>query len=241
MILPALRAALRHLTVLPVPYDARETTLPPARTLPYFPIVGLAIGVVAGAVLLLPLPSLPRAALALLVWTAVTGGFHEDGFLDCADAALAPVSRERRLAILDDPHVGAHAATAGALLLIARFAALTVVPAYAVPVAAMLGRWSMVATLSRGRPARLTGLGAAFADGARPGSATIVALVGLLAIGVVTDPLSCALAGLAAMVAGPGTAAFLARRFGGVTGDVHGAAGLIAETAALYAYVAGAT
>jgi cobalamin 5'-phosphate synthase/cobalamin synthase len=229
-----LRAALRHLTVLPLPYDVREADLAPARTLPWFPVVGLAIGGAVWCVLQLPLPSLPRAAIALAVWTAASGGLHEDGLMDCADAAFAPVSAERRSAILRDPHVGAHAVTSVTLLLILRFAALAAGPAAAALAAPVIGRFCMTLTVARWRPARRDGLGAAFARGARPfGSAaiTVLLLAGIAAIERTPWTLVAAVAGIFAGVA---AAASLASRLGGVTGDVHGAAGLVAETAALY-------
>ena len=238
MIPIALRAGLRHLTVLPLRYDAREATLPPARTLPWFPVVGLLVGLAVWGALSLPLPPLPRAALALAVWTAAAGGLHEDGFMDCADAAFATVSPERRHQILKDPHVGAHAATAGALLLVLRFAALAAIAPVAALASPVVGRLCMTLTLARGRPARADGLGAAFARDASaiaPAAIAAVLLLGIAAAARSPAPLVGAASGLAAGLA---AAAFLAVRLGGVTGDVHGAAGLIAETAALYGVLA---
>ena len=40
---------------------------------------------------------------------ALTRGLHLDGFMDCCDAFLGGFSRERRLEILRDSHVGAFA------------------------------------------------------------------------------------------------------------------------------------
>jgi len=257
----ALRACARHLTIVPLPYDAREATLPPVRTLPWFPVVGALLGGVLWSVLHLPLPALPRAALALAVWTVVTGGLHEDGLMDAADAAFAvvPARRpmdhaperrrpeaarpeprapaERRLEILKDPHVGAHAATAGALLMLLRFAALTVVLPAAVVAAPIIGRWCMTLTLALLRPARTSGLGAAFASRAHWLPATAVALALLAGCTALTPPLAVLGATLAGAATALATGCFLVRRFGGASGDVHGAAGVLAETAALYGFL----
>lgn len=237
MMPPGLRAALRHLTVVPLRSDDAERRLAPSRLLAWFPVVGLLLGAALFAVLSLPLPVLPRAALALAAWVALTGGLHEDGLMDCADAAFAVAGRERRLEILKDPHAGAHAVSAAVLLLLLRFAALAMVPAAAVLVAPVLGRWWMVVSLARWQPARTTGLGAAFAAGARPLVPTLVALVLLAALAPFAGPARVAFALVLAVLSGATTAAFLARRFGGLTGDAHGAAGLLAELAALYAFV----
>ena len=70
MIPIGLRVGLRHLTALPVPYHAAEAATSPARALPWFPVVGLAVGTGVAGMLTLPLPPLPRAALALTVWVA---------------------------------------------------------------------------------------------------------------------------------------------------------------------------
>ncbi|HEX7091388.1 MAG TPA: adenosylcobinamide-GDP ribazoletransferase [Longimicrobiales bacterium] len=236
MIPPGLRTALRHLTVLPVPYDDAERRAP-AAALAWFPVVGLLLGAVAFVALRLPLPPPVRASLALAAWIALTGGLHEDGLMDCADAAFAVASRERRLEILKDPRAGAHAVSAAALLLLLRFAALATVPAAAALVAPVIGRWWMVVSLARWRPARATGLGAAFAAGARPLAPTLVALALLAALAPIAGAVRTALALVLAIIGGAATSAFLARRFGGLTGDAHGAAGLIAELAALFAFI----
>jgi adenosylcobinamide-GDP ribazoletransferase len=230
----ALRAGLRHLTVVPLRYDHGEATLAPARTLAWFPLVGLLIAVPVWAVLLLPIPVLPRAVVALIVWTGLTGNLHEDGLCDVADAVWAPVSQERRLEILRDPRVGAHAVSAAVLMTLMRFSLLSIVPPYAVLFAVPTGRFMMVLALSQFRPARTGGLGAQFARGARAEWAALwlaAIAVGLASVFGWQFVLSAA-AGLAAGMVG---AWYAARRLGGVTGDVCGAAGLITETVVLAA------
>jgi len=229
-----LRSALRHLTVLPVGWDAADERASPAAALPWFPVVGVLLGAAVALVIALPLPALPRAALALAVWTMLTGALHEDGWMDCADSALAVATRERRLEILKDPHVGAHAATSIVLVMLLRFAALTVTPWSAPLVAATCGRWTMVLTLTRFRAARAGGLGATFARGARALPATVVALL-IVALLTALSSMRVPVAAACGLAAGLATGAWLAARFGGLTGDGHGASGLAAETVALLA------
>ena len=79
----------------------------------FFPFVG----VVTGALLFcwmflyqrysanLLLQTLPMLAIPLLV----TGGIHADGFLDTSDALSSYKSKEEKLLILKDPHIGSFA------------------------------------------------------------------------------------------------------------------------------------
>ena len=245
MIPLGLRMALRHLTVLPIPYDPAEASASPARALVWFPVVGAVIGVAVGGTLMLPFPPWTRGALGLAVWIWLSGALHEDGVMDCADAALAPVSRERRLEILKDPHVGAFAVVAEGTLLLVRAAALASASVFAPVVAALTGRWVMTLSLALWRPARPDGLGARFASGARGVWPTVCALVLLGAVALVESragsvvPPKALLAAPVALVAGLASAWWLDRRFGGLTGDAHGAAAVIAETAALLVYAWG--
>lgn len=237
MIPAGLRIALRHLTVIPIADRGEETAAGRAGSLAWFPVVGLMLGSVLCVAVQLPIPPLPRAAVVLGLWIGLTGGLHEDGFMDCCDAAFAPASRERRLEILKDPHLGSHGVSGGVVLLLLRFALLASVPAGAVLVAPIAGRWAMVWTLARGRPARATGLGARYAEAARWGPASAVAAAALSGVALVASPARTGVAiALAAITAGA-CALFLDRRFGGFTGDAHGGVGIVAETAALLGFV----
>lgn len=78
-----------------------------------FPWVGTVIGLVYVCVYGLGLRTgMPDVAVCLLM-TAVpvimTGGFHLDGFMDVSDALSSFRSREEKLRILKDPHIGAFA------------------------------------------------------------------------------------------------------------------------------------
>jgi adenosylcobinamide-GDP ribazoletransferase len=203
----------------------------------WFPIVGLMIGAAAFPVMLLPIPPFVRAAIVLALWIGLTGGFHEDGLIDCLDAAFAPVDRTARLAILKDPHVGAVGVTGAIAFFLLRFSVLAAVPPLAVLVAPLVGRWAMVGSLAWAKPARTDGLGWSLSLVAQPRSATLVAgvlLVGLTALSRSPSPLLAWIAGAGAGVAWGG---FLSGRFGGLTGDGHGSIGLIAEVGALAAFL----
>lgn len=230
-----LAAAVRFLTVVPMGSRERPGGLSWAAT--FFPLVGLGVGVAVALVLMLPLPPVPRAALALVAWIALTGGLHEDGWMDVMDAAFVPGTPSDRLEVLRDPRIGAHGATGGGAVLLLRFAALTAVPPVAAIVAAVLARWGMAVALAAAPPARDRGLGASLAAHPRAGSATVVAVALLAGLGGQAGwaPL------FGAVLASAGAAGlwgwFFARRFGGLTGDGYGAVGYVAEVVALLAFI----
>lgn len=53
------------------------------------------------------LPLLMQVCISISIPILVTGGFHIDGFLDSMDAFHSFQSREKKLEILKDPHIGA--------------------------------------------------------------------------------------------------------------------------------------
>ena len=89
----------------------------------FFPLIGTVIGLLLWGWLwlcdALSISPMLRGALGALLPIFVTGGIHMDGFMDTSDAMASWQSRERRLEILKDSHVGAFAVLgcAGYLLL----------------------------------------------------------------------------------------------------------------------------
>lgn len=80
-------------------------------TLSFFPFVGL---VIAGAeylcyIVLSGYSQIFRTAAAFSLPVLISGGIHLDGFMDTSDALSSYRSREDRLRILKDPHIGAFA------------------------------------------------------------------------------------------------------------------------------------
>jgi adenosylcobinamide-GDP ribazoletransferase len=218
--------AVRYLTIVPIP--ARTTPHEgPGGAAAWFPVVGLAIGALlagmdrlAGA-LFAPLLA---GVITVTAWKLVTGGLHLDGLADCLDG-LAGRDPAARLAIMRDSHIGAfgviglvlvlllQAATVGALETSARAPALILAP--------VVGR-AMPAVIGRVFPAPGPGHGASFrADLGR--AAPVVTVVMALAVAVVTMGGRGVVALLLAAVGALAFAAFMSRRLGGVSGDVHGA------------------
>lgn len=238
-----MRSALGFLTVVggAAPPDRRAT----AWFGPVGAAVGLAVGLAWwGAAQLWP--PVVAAVLAVAVDAGLTGMLHLDGLADSADGLLPPVERERRLAIMATPDIGAFGVVALLVVLVARVAALAALAPAPLLVAGLWAgaRAAMALTLAAVPYARAQGAASGFAGDRRaaggpavgPAVVTVVVAVGVMVATVGT------LAGVAtALAAGAGFAGVVAlavARIGGYTGDVLGAAGVVAETAGLIAAAA---
>lgn len=92
-------------------------------SLGFFPVVGIVIGFLELCAyyvirLRLNMGSLFYGAIATAIPILVTGGIHMDGFIDTVDATSSYQSKERRLEILKDPHIGAFAVIKAAVYFI---------------------------------------------------------------------------------------------------------------------------
>jgi len=238
--------ALRFLTVVPIP--GRESAGPSAlgRAAWWFPVVGLLLGsalaVVARAADV-AFPPLVAAALLVTGWKVATGGIHLDGLADCLDG-LAGRDPAGRLAIMRDSRIGVFGAAGLVLLCLLAVTALAALsPSLRLRVLVLAPVIGRVAPLLAGvwlAPATPgQGLGAAFAAGLSrwTGPAHVVAggalaawLLGLWGVAVAAAAWSVALL----------AAGFVARRLGGLTGDVLGALVEIAELGVLLGAAAAA-
>lgn len=211
------------------------------RAAPWFPLAGAGLGAAVGAIafaLAEVLPPLGAAGIALALGAVLTGALHLDGLADTADAFGAH-TRERALEIMRDHTIGTYGAVALALDLLLKAVALAALAgtAHVVAVAAAAGavsRAAPVAIAARLPYARAgDGTGASLTRGSGR-RALVAAAVGIaLATGIARlDGLVivAVAAGVAVAVGG------VARRaLGGVTGDVLGTAGELAELGGLLA------
>lgn len=229
-----LAAAFAFLTIVPVPAAAASTDL--SAGVAWFPVVGAAVGALAGGVRVLAglaLGATVATVLAMIALVIVTGALHQDGLADTADGLGARGGRTRRLEVMRDPSTGVFgtfALIAWALLLVTTVASLDGDRALrALVVACALARWAALVHAAATSPARSDGLGAALHVGRLTlGVATAVSVAAALAI--------CGLVpGAAALVAGAVVAAasvaFARHTLGGRTGDTLGATVAIAELA----------
>jgi adenosylcobinamide-GDP ribazoletransferase len=239
-----LATAVVFLTRIPVPWHIPDLDARLPRATPWFPVVGLLVGLVGAAVWWLVDAYCGRviAAIAAVAATALlTGAFHEDGLADTFDGLGGSPDRERALAIMKDSRIGTYGALVLLLVLLGRIVALAelhVLAPAALIGAHVLARWSSL-PLIRALPYARTdgGTGKPFAGG--------VTETGLVVATTVTALLTLALWGLGAVVVWIAVvavslllAAWFRRRLGGITGDTLGAVNQFTELVALLALVA---
>lgn len=235
--------AVQFLTRIPVGRRPR----PPAplhAALGWFPLVGVVVAAVAVGALAVGgwLWSAPVAAvLAVGAGIAATGAFHEDGMADTVDGLWGGWTPDRRLAIMRDSRLGTYGATALVVTLglqVTLLASMAPVDAArALVVAHVVGRASVLPLVATWPAARDDGHGAEVARPPGPGAWSVAAATVLVA-GVATVGAWLPVVVLAA-VPGPWLLARTShRRVGGVTGDVLGAANLVAHVSALAAVAA---
>jgi len=249
-----LAASLRFLSILPLPASTQSAEPAFSDFAWAAPLAGALIGLLAAIALAiaarLGLPGSLVAVAAVAALVLVCGGLHEDGLADFADGLAAGRSRDERLAIMRDSHIGASGAIALTLALVTRVAAIAALAesgvGYAAAALILVGaasRLGALVPLAALAPARDDGLGARagrLATGvflaAAAATVAIALVTGLASLGL---PRALFAAALGVAAAG-GVAALAKRRLGGQTGDVAGAAQQAAEIAALIGLLIGA-
>lgn len=239
----SLRFALGLLTVLPV-RPVEPTARLGAGALRWAPVVGAVLGAVAGGLLVglaaLGLPPLVAGLLTVGFLALATRGMHVDGLADIADGLGCYGPPERALAVMREGGVGAFAVVTLVVVLGAQAAALAELASTGptavatVALAAATGRAGFCWVARRGVPAaRPGGLGALVA-GSQTWWVPAAWWAALAAAG-----LALGLHATIGVVLGAALVVTLswhtARRFGGMTGDVLGAACELATTAVLVA------
>ena len=247
-----LTLAVTFLTGIPLKVAGEVSPADLWRSMGWYPLVGLVIGAAAWALyagLTYVLPGLVAAILVVIFLELLTRGLHMDGVMDTADGILSGAPRDRALEIMKDHNVGAMGVVAAVLLLGLKVAALGALarPEAAAP---LLAGW----TAARALPAldvywwpyaRPAGTGEAFTRERSTGPVGM-ALAFLLAgvvvaglAGMLLGALGSWYAGLVAAAASVavalGVQALVARRLGGMTGDVYGMGIELAEAASLVA------
>ncbi|MGI8493312.1 MAG: adenosylcobinamide-GDP ribazoletransferase [Acidimicrobiales bacterium] len=244
-----LRRAIAFLT--PFSAGLGGNGVPTPGCLAWFPAVGTLLGLglgglwwLAGRVWQAPV----AAAVVVAADLAATGLLHVDGLADSADGLLPHMSLARRLEVMASPEIGAFGVAVVATTLLLRWAALASLR----PAPLLLGAlWCMsrtgMAAAVRSRPYARASLGGGLASafGAPAASAAgvrraawaplIAGVAASLGLAAGWRPAAGPVAVAVAALAGVGVVVLAERRLGGFTGDVLGAAGVLAETAGVLA------
>ena len=233
------RLAVTTLTVLPV-RGGRVDRAAAAVAMSLAPVVGAFLGLLLAGLLWglreAGAPGLVAAGVTVAAAALLTRGMHLDGLADTVDALGSYRTGDAALDIMKKPDIGPFGVAAVGMTLLIQAAALTAAGPGAVVTAYAAGRLAISLACRRGVPAaRPGGLGAMVAQ------TVPVPVAGLLAI-MVTVAAAAAVPGRpwqgpAAVAASLLVVVVLVRhtvrRFGGITGDVLGAACETGTTVAL--------
>lgn len=223
-------AALQFLTIFPVSARRPVRLEDLQRSLPYYPLVGLIIGVLlalldAGLHHFFPL--LLTSVILVITLLLISGGLHSDGLADTADGFFSSRSREQILEIMKDSRTGPMGVMAIVAVTMLKVAALTSVPAGArwwtlllTPPSAYCAIILNVALLPYARPEG--GLGGIF-DRHRLVLYLLAMVAMLLGAGWLVGRMPGLCAGVGVLLAALVFAAYSHRKIGGYTGDTLGA------------------
>ena len=240
-----LPAAIGLLTRLPVRVDTDRAAVRGARAGWAYPLVGVLVAGIAAALhwaaVGAGLPPGLAALIALLALVVLTGALHEDGLADSIDGLWGGWTRDRRLEIMKDSHIGSYGVIGLVASLGLRGAALAALPdgmlAMVLVAVAAMSRAAMVALWAALPSARSGGLAGKVG---RPGTTTAI-LALLIGAGVclwALSPVAALVTGAAALTGALCVGAIARAKIGGQTGDILGATQQVSEIAALLVLVA---
>jgi len=232
-----LRLALTFLTAVPLPGrpagGGALSRRVAAAAMYWAPAVGLAVGGVAAAVLVLAsryghAGGFLAAVLAVASMAALTRALHLDGLADLADGLGSRKPADRALEIMRRSDIGPFGVVTVLLTVLVQVGALARAEELGkgpvtVVAAAVAARLAITVACRRGvRSARPGGLGALVAGTVHPAAAAFLCLA-VLAVATAAGGWHLAVAVGAGLAASLALTMLAQRRLGGITGDVLGA------------------
>ena len=236
--------AIRFLTILPLPDKKVATPKELGRSMAYFPLIGIFIGLVlacANEILIKLVSPLLAAALLVILWAYLTGALHLDGFVDAADGFSASPDKEKILEVMKDHHCGAKGVIALVFLIIVKIALLNDIPGpvrfSSLILTPAIGRWMMVCAASLCPYARKAeGFGKAFVENSGTREVIIAGII-LIAAGIILLRIRFFVLMIPVLIFTIFSFVYIKKKINGVTGDVLGAMNELAEVVSLAAFL----
>ena len=200
-----------------------------SRSVPYFPLVGLIIGLILAAVnwglVLIATPDFLRGTLIILAEIIITGGLMYDGYMDTADGVFSARNRERMLEIMKDSHVGSNAVLAVVVLILLKQGLYLAIPGAELTkvliAMSVATRTFMVIYIVNFPYARKEGIGKLFKQYAKASYLYTAILLGVIFIGFCGFKLL--IIAILCFFASVLIAKYFTKILGGLTGDTYGA------------------
>ncbi len=230
-------AALQFLTIIPLPGKFSPEEI--GRSMGYFPVVGIIIGLILAGFnwifgLLLP-PAVVNVLLVVLL-VVISGGLHLDGLVDTCDGIAGHKTPEERWQVMHDSRAGGFGIIGACCLLLLKYISLNSVPQSLLMMTLILlpvvSRWAMVYAVFAYPYARPSGLGKVFKHGVSWQQFALATVIALAVMAILFQ-----LAGVVIMfgiwIIVVALAAYLKRKFSGLTGDTYGAINEASEVGVL--------
>lgn len=228
--------AWQFFSAVPVKKQLPMTTVTVTWMFSLLPVVGLCMGLfymgIYEGLQFAGVTPLFMAIVLVLMMIVVTGGLHLDGWVDMSDAYFSYGDKEKRVAILDDPRIGAFGAMSLVCLLLLKVGVLyeaimqhvSLVPFLVV--IPFLGRMAIQLFFSNTPLSKTTGLGAYFKEHVvRKHLVVMIGLYGIVLLGVALYTGLWSVA-LLLVITWLGVALYkrwVMHHFGGMSGDLMGA------------------
>ncbi|MFC2013864.1 adenosylcobinamide-GDP ribazoletransferase [Chloroflexota bacterium] len=232
-------AALRFLTIIPLPWGREVSPEKLGRSTGFFPVIGIIIGLILVGLdwlLGLFLPSSVVNVLLVVSMVMISGAMHLDGLVDTCDGIAGHKTPEERWQAMSDSRAGAFGIIGACCLLLVKYVSLNSVPEpllmATLVLMPMVSRWAMVYVVFAYPYAKPSGLGKVFKQGVSWQwfvMATFIALV----VAIVLAKLMGLVIMLGIWIIVMTIAAYLKRKFSGLTGDTYGAVNEAAEVCVL--------
>jgi len=238
--LKEISSVFSFLTIIPSNNTDLETV---ARYMHVFPIIGIGIGLLIASIgfgLSFLIEPLIVALLVVVSIAIITGIHHTDGLADFADGLMTRGTKEKKRNAMKDLSTGSAGIVSVVLSIVGVIIALSLTTGYelfqAILLSEILAKFSMVLMASIGKSAAV-GSNSPFMqimkDKRRQAVAGVITIIPLVVIGGTT--------GLILFGASIGVTLFLiglsTRSFGGITGDVLGAANELTRLSSLLIFV----
>lgn len=246
-VIKSFATAMAFLTRIPIAVDVSSDDL--ARSVPWFPMVGLLIGALVGsvyAVLAGSIGGLAAAGMAVGVGIMVTGAIHEDGLADTFDGFGGGATKDRVLEIMKDSRLGTFGTSALVSVLVVRLGLISQLTSTesairVIAVAAIMSRVGTIGVMGVSRAVGATGLAASYLAALRSSHVIAGCGAGILVTALLVGLESAAVAVVVVALMAALLRLWSYRRIRGITGDVLGMVQQLTELGLLIVAVAALT